>query len=313
MATLAFDTSNYTTSIALLDGEKLHAVRRLLPVAQGEMGLRQSQALFHHVKALPELMEELTTQVGDFPKITTVGVSTRPRGVEGSYMPCFLAGESMARSIATLHGATYYQTSHQQGHLAAALWSLGRLDLMDQPFFAWHLSGGTTELLQVAPQQGTFAVEQIGGSSDISAGQLVDRTGGKLGFEFPSGREVSQLAGLEKGSLPPYPLKLEGLSFSLSGMENKVDSFLHAQQPHEDICRFVLDTLAKGLQKTTRQAREQFGNLPTLYCGGVASSQRLRQKLGGGLFPEADYCTDNAVGVAVLAQLATQAGETNHG
>ena len=89
--------------------------------------------------------------------------------------------------LAQTLGVPFVPVSHQQGHIAAAAWSAGRLDLLDRPLLAWHLSGGTTELLYVQPDGFNVQASCIGGTSDISAGQLIDRTGVLLGLDFPAG------------------------------------------------------------------------------------------------------------------------------
>ena len=132
MAVLALDTSNYTTSVAVFDGQTGCNRSKLLEVRPGELGLRQSDALFQHVRELPGLFEQLERQ-GLLDGIAAVGASTRPREVEGSYMPCFLAGSSQGRGLAHTLGVPFFAHSHQQGHLAAAAWSAGRLDLLDGP------------------------------------------------------------------------------------------------------------------------------------------------------------------------------------
>jgi N6-L-threonylcarbamoyladenine synthase len=206
-AVLAFDTSNYTTSIALMDlsGNLLDHQRQLLSVKDGERGLRQSDALFQHVRELPALMEKLTPLLGQV-ELAAVGYSDRPRRVEGSYMPVFLAGESLARSLAASHGIPCFPFSHQEGHVAAGLWSLGLAAAA--PFYALHLSGGTTELLKVTPVADTdgkgFAEEIIGATSDISLGQLIDRTGVALGLGFPAGPALEVLA--EKCQEKPFEI-----------------------------------------------------------------------------------------------------------
>ena len=164
MRVLGLDTSNYTTSAAVFDGEGGCNAGRLLSVRPGELGLRQSDALFQHVKQLPEQFEKLE-QGGWLQDIRAVGASTRPRAVEGSYMPCFLAGASQGQSLARTLGVPFFAHSHQQGHLAAAAWSAGHLELLDRPFLAWHLSGGTTELLLVRPDGVTVQAEILPGSS----------------------------------------------------------------------------------------------------------------------------------------------------
>lgn len=200
MRVLAFDTSNYTTSVASFDGTAGHNISRLLDVEQGALGLRQSDALFAHVKRLPELADRLFSDIGTDAGFEAVGVSTRPRAVEGSYMPCFLAGESQARVLGAALGVPVLPFSHQQGHIAASLWGSGHMELMDEPHLAWHLSGGTTELLRVTPEKkGSVHAEKIGGTTDISAGQLIDRTGKLLGLPFPSGKHIDALEPFRAG------------------------------------------------------------------------------------------------------------------
>ena len=249
MSVLALDTSNYTTSAAAFDGREGENVGRLLQVRPGELGLRQSDALFQHVKQLPQLMEQLASQ-GQLENIQAVGASTRPRAVEGSYMPCFLAGTSQAQCLARTLGVPFFAFSHQQGHLAAAAWSAGRLDLLEGPFLAWHLSGGTTELLRAEPEQDGVAMtaEILGGTSDISAGQLIDRTGVLLGLQFPAGKALDGLSA-QAEKVKPFPVKVENCTFSLSGIENKVKQMSEKGEAPETVARFALETVARAVVK----------------------------------------------------------------
>lgn len=303
MEVLGLDTSNYTTSCALFDGVGGENRGRLLEVRLGELGLRQSDALFQHVKRLPQLLETLG-EGRDLSGVGAVGASTRPRAVEGSYMPCFLAGASLGQSLARVLGVPFHAFSHQQGHLAAAAWSAGRLDLLDRPFLAWHLSGGTTELLRVEPGaagEGPRA-ERLGGTSDISAGQLIDRTGVLLGLPFPAGKAVDQLS-RGADAREKFPVKLNGLEFSLSGMENKVQQKQASGEKPENIAAFVLETVCGVVRRATAEAQRQHPGLPVLCSGGVASNGRLRQVLGGScgaVFAQPQFSTDNAMGTAIL-------------
>ena len=304
MPVLGLDTSNYTTSAAVYDGEEGRNQGRLLEVRPGELGLRQSDALFQHVKRLPQVVSALLE--GERPRdIRAVGASTRPRAVEGSYMPCFLAGASQGQVLSQLLGVPFYAFSHQQGHLAAAAWSAGRLDLLDRPFLAWHLSGGTTELLRVEPEEDGVSVraEILGGTSDISAGQLIDRTGVLLGLDFPAGKALDALSEAQ-GPVRGFSVKLNDLTFSLSGMENKVKDLAERGTPAGEIARFVLETVADTVRRVTLAALERYPGLPVLCSGGVASSRRLRAALGeacGAVFAQPAYSTDNAMGAAILA------------
>ena len=300
MRALGLDTSNYTTSAAVFDGAGGENAGQLLTVRPGELGLRQSDALFQHVKALPQRLHELR-QSGWLDGLSAIGASDRPRAVEGSYMPCFLAGDSLGQALALTLGVPFYRVSHQQGHLAAAAWSAGRLDLLERPMLAWHLSGGTTELLYVEPDGVNVTARRIGGTSDISAGQLIDRTGVLLGLDFPAGKAVDQLGKDQIGQR--FSVKLNNLTFSLSGMENKVRAMAERGDAPAQICGFVLETVSDVVRRTTQAALEQYPGVPVLCSGGVASNSRLRavmEQACGAVFAQPRYARDNAMGVAIL-------------
>ena len=297
-AVLGLDTSNYTTSAAWFDGAQGHNEGRLLEVQPGRLGLRQSEALFQHVKRLPEIVKGLEQR-----EIQAVGASTRTREVEGSYMPCFLAGASFGESMAHVLNVPFYAFSHQQGHLAAAAWSAGRLDLLEQPFLAWHLSGGTTELLKVEPEGCSVRAEIIGGASDLSAGQLIDRAGVLLGLAFPAGKALDELAQTEIHS-DCYAVKLKNLTFSLSGIENQIKELAARQKPPAYIASFTLNTIAQVVRRATQEAQARWPGLPVLCSGGVASNRRLRSVLTQAVFAQPQFSTDNAMGVAILTHRA---------
>ncbi len=307
MSVLGLDTSNYTTSVAVFDGQEGQNEGRLLEVRPGELGLRQSDALFQHVKRLPELFGRLEER-GMLRDIRAVGASTRPRAVEGSYMPCFLAGASQGEALSYTLGVPFYAFSHQQGHLAAAAWSAGHMELLNRPFLAWHLSGGTTELLRVEPDGIAVKAEIIGGTSDISAGQLIDRTGVLLGLQFPAGKALDAL--YEQGTKKDkFKVKLNGLTFSLSGMENKVKGMMEQGEPKEEIARFALNTVVDVVIRATKEAQKQYPGLSVLCSGGVASNSQLRRAMEqrcGALFAQPRYSTDNAMGTAILTMRALE-------
>ncbi len=306
---LGFDTSNYTTSAAVFGGGTAENRGRLLTVPEGALGLRQSDALFQHVKRLHLMVEQLR-QEGALDQIAAVGASTRPREVEGSYMPCFLVGEGEGRALAAVLGVPFCPCSHQQGHVAAAAWSAGREDLLDKPHLAWHLSGGTTELLRVEPEGHTVRAEVVGGTSDIAAGQLVDRAGVLLGLPFPAGKALDALYP-EAGDIGFFRVKLNGLTFSLSGMENKVKELAEKGETPANIARFTIDTILNVLVRATREAQKKWPGLPVLCSGGVASNRQIRAAMErecGSVFAQPQYATDNALGVAILTHRALERG-----
>lgn len=302
MITLGFDTSNYTTSIAYFDGIDGVNCSQLLPVKEGQLGLRQSDALFAHIKSLPELSGRLFSHVQG-QEIQAVGVSTRPRAVEGSYMPCFLAGISQAKLLSDALHIPMYEFSHQQGHVAASLWSAGRMDLMDTPHLAWHLSGGTTELLLVEPEGKNVQCTKLGGTTDISAGQLIDRTGQLLSLPFPAGKHLDELSQQGQGT-EVFKVRCEALEFSLSGVQNKVEAFYAKTQSAPETALFALRCVAYAVKKATCNACKAYPGLEVVFSGGVASNSLLRRELAqlNPVFCPPQYATDNAMGIAVLTK-----------
>jgi len=301
MSVIGIDTSNYTTSIACFDGTGGLNCSRLLPVKQGELGLRQSDAVFAHIKSLPELSGRLFSHIPEN-DITAVGVSTRPRAVEGSYMPCFMVGYSHAKLLADLLRVPLIEVSHQQGHVAASLWSAGHMELMDTPHLAWHLSGGTTELLLVEPEDRNVICTRIGGTTDISAGQLIDRTGQLLQLPFPSGKHLDQLSA-EAAMNDVFKVKCSNMEFSLSGVQNKVQQFHAAHGSAPETAGYALRCVAGAVYQATQQALKVYPGLRVVFSGGVASNSLLRSVLAplDPVFSQPQYSTDNAMGVAVLA------------
>lgn len=301
MAVIGIDTSNYTTSIAWFDGSKGENCSRLLPVKAGELGLRQSDAVFSHIRSLPDLSDRLFSLV-DTGEITAIGVSTRPRAVEGSYMPCFMVGYSHAKLLSSMLHVPLVEVSHQQGHVAACLWSADAMELMDEPHLAWHLSGGTTELLLVEPDGANVKCTRIGGTTDISAGQLIDRTGQLLGLPFPSGKHLDAL-GQNAVLTECFAVKCNDFSFSLSGVQNKVAQFHAAHGAPEETAGFALRCVAGAVGKATEQALKAYPGYRVVFSGGVASNSLLRHRMQkfNPVFCQPQFSTDNAMGVAVLA------------
>jgi len=304
MVTLGLDTSNYTTSTALYNNQTGIATQRrvLLPVSYGEKGLRQSDAVFHHVKQLPALLEELL-EGGEL--LSAVGVSVRPRDVKGSYMPCFLSGEMAARSIGAAGRIPVLSFSHQAGHLAAALYGAGELRLMKEIFLAFHASGGTTECLLVSPgKEHPFEVEILGKTLDLAVGQVIDRVGVMLGLGFPAGIELEKLAA--RAEKPPRfkPVLKDG-DCCLSGLENQCAALLEKGRPPCEIAAFCQSAVGETLLAMAKLAAEKYPGIPFVFAGGVMSNAFIRERIAaeikGAVFAPASLSADNAAGVAVLA------------
>ena len=311
MITLGIDTSNYTTSVALYDsdGEDLTQRQALLPVPLGEKGLRQSDAVFAHLKQLPGLLEEL---MEGRPSPDAVGVSIRPRDMQGSYMPCFLAGETAARAIAAAGKLPVMGFSHQAGHIAAALFGGQCLEVANAPFLAFHLSGGTTECLLVRPgSENPFDVELLGETLDLSAGQVIDRVGVMLGLPFPAGPHLEELAARSENTLPGKPV-LKGGDCCLSGLENQSVALLAKGCAPAEIAAFCQRTVGETVLGMAKAAAKRHPGLPFLFAGGVMRNGFIRQLIAEGIagarFAPPALSADNAAGPAILCRMAMGRG-----
>ena len=311
---LGFDTSNYTTSIALCDadGNILANLKRLLPVAEGQRGLRQSEAVFAHIKNLPIIADELRRTIRELQgaeKLTAAAVSATPRSAEGSYMPCFLVGEALAECVCAILDIPLYKSSHQHGHIMAAAASACRNAdiraerIIEKEHLALHVSGGTTDLLLVKPcADSVFDVVRIGGTSDANAGQIIDRTGVRLGFSFPCGPALDAAAMTFDSKVSAGKLSVKELSFNLSGLENKAEALIKDGRSSAEVSAFVLTYIARSIEKLLSNAFEIYGKLPVVFAGGVMSSSYIRKLIGHlGYFSAPAFSSDNAAGIALIA------------
>ncbi len=311
---LGIDTSNYTTSIALFSENDGIISNDKVPlrVEEGKRGLRQSDAVFSHIKNAPPAAESLGKSLSMRKgEIVSVGYSAKPRPLEGSYMPCFLVGEAIALFISASLSAPAFPFSHQEGHIAAAAYSACRsngLDLREflkRPFLSFHVSGGTFDLLSVEPDPDRIiTVRRVGGSKDASAGQIIDRTGVRLGIGFPCGAEMDRLALEYNGTVKHDGVCVDGLYCNISGLENKAIELIGHSADQTEVAAYVLDHISRTVRKMTYNAVKEFGNIPVLYAGGVMSSKYIKSRLADvGLFSEPEFSSDNAAGVAVLSSL----------
>ena len=306
MIGLGIDTSNYTTSAALYDGDTgaLIEKRRLLRVKPGELGLRQSDAVFQHTLALPELLRELFAESALAPEV--IGVSTAPRDEPGSYMPCFMAGRGTAESLGAAMRLPVRYFSHQAGHIAAALFSVGKQDWLEKEFIAFHVSGGTTEAVKVTPdEEKIIRAERVAESLDLKAGQAIDRVGVMLGLPFPAGPALDALSRESEKEYHIKPFLRDG-DCSLSGIQNRCERMKAEGEPDRDIARYCIEAVCAALRGMTMELQKRFPSLPLLYSGGVTSNSLIRERLTaefGAVFAVPGFSSDNAAGIAQLATL----------
>lgn len=311
MYILGLDTSAYRTSVCLMDnrGAVQWDERRLLEVKPGGRGLQQSAAVFQHVKHLPALIQGMDLKPGE---LQAVAVSAAPRPVKDSYMPVFHVGLSYARWLANLLRLPCFLTTHQEGHVAAGIWALGdagrRLE-QAEAFLAVHVSGGTTELLLVQTSDSGYRTATIGGTTDLYAGQLIDRVGVALGLPFPAGPALEALASQHgEDHLLRIPSAVKGTTFSFSGPEAQALRCVEAGEPPAAVARAVEVCVANTLEKALRNAFAAGYPKTVLWVGGVMANRFIRHRLQQRLehpsvgatcyFCPPVYSGDNACGVA---------------
>ena len=306
MLCLGIDTSNYTTSAAIYDSDKNTLVqsRRLLTVKPGELGLRQSDAVFQHTMNLPDMINAVMAECEG--KIESIAVSVSPRDEQGSYMPCFMTGKGAARMLADVTGARLRFFSHQAGHIMAALYSADCVKLVNEEFIAFNVSGGTTEAVKVTPhKEKIFTAELVASSLDLKAGQAIDRTGNLLGLPFPAGPALDKLS-LESDRVYKIKPFMRDGNCSLSGLQNKCEKMKHDGESDADIAKYCIDYISQVLYEMTKSITEKYPSLPLVYSGGVMSNTLIRKRFAeefGAVFASAGFSSDNAAGLAVLASM----------
>lgn len=310
---IGVDTSNYTTSAAVCDvsGNITANIKIPLEVSEGERGLRQSDAVFSHIKNLPLISDKLREHTKG-KQIAAVGYSAFPRDAEGSYMPCFLSGKAAASFLAGAVNAPIYPFSHQGGHIMAALYSSDSMDWLNcDKFAAFHVSGGTTEIVIAAPDKkgaSIFTSELAGGTRDLNAGQAVDRAGVMMGLKFPCGAEMEKLALANDKRLPDIKTSVHGLECDLSGLENKAEKLYSASGDKNLTSAYVLEFIAETIVKMTENLIAVYGSdIPVLYAGGVMSCSIIKQRLAEKTtckkaFAPSEFSSDNASGTAILCR-----------
>lgn len=303
---LGVDCSAYTGSLALVDRKErlVWEGRRPLPVREGGLGLRQSEAVFAHIRNLPLLWEEGAVWLKQAP-LAAVAAAVRPRPAAGSYMPVFKVSETAGALIARSLDIHLYTFSHQEGHVAAGLWSAG---LTPGRYLAVHLSGGTTELLSVKEKEGAhLKISLVGGGTDLHAGQFVDRVGVAMGLGFPAGPALEEYARRGRSGAITLPVAVKGTGISFSGPASHAQRLLEHGCNRHDLARAVELCIADSLAEALHAANDPGIYEGILIVGGVAANSYIRERLaqrGPGIplhFAAPAFAGDNAAGLAVLA------------
>ncbi|MEG1049482.1 MAG: glycoprotease, partial [Oscillospiraceae bacterium] len=274
--------------------------KQFLNVPMGEKGLRQQDAVFNHIKNLTTLFELVDNEF-NFDCIQAIGVSVKPTKDEGSYMPCFLVGQMVATAVAAALKVPLVKTSHQDGHLNSALFYLKQDDYYNKRVIMFHVSGGTTDMLLVENAQ---IIKTLGSSKDLFAGQAIDRLGVKLGYGFPAGEQVSRLSQNCKEAISKPKVSVKNMDCNLSGLENQCDKLLNDHADVGYVAKYCLSFIAYTLIEMAKNARNEYGDLPIIFAGGVMSSDTIKEIVALNMqdvhFVLPIFSQDNGIGDAAL-------------
>ena len=304
---LGIDTSCYTTSIAAISLDKNIILNEkiILKVKKDNKGLRQSEAVFQHVNNMGEISQSINEKLRKY-NVIGVCVSTKPRPVDNSYMPVFSVGYNFAKLLSSINNCPLYETTHQENHIEASLFNNKLKN--ENKFLAVHMSGGTTEILLVEKNECNYNIEIVGGSLDVSFGQLIDRLGVSLDYTFPCGKYIDENAlkcnkRIEKGLKTSVK---EGY-MNLSGIENQINKII-SDYDNEYISKVLLDTLSRSMYKSLIYICEKYKIKEVVFAGGVSASQYIKKELSEKLkrhnikpyFTNKEYATDSGIGCAII-------------
>ena len=306
---IGIDTSCYTTSIAAitLNREIVFNEKIMLNVKNGERGLRQSDAVFQHIKNFGDISERLKKHIHKKGyKVEMICASAKPRDVEESYMPVFEVGKNFAKTMAAIFDCEMLETTHQENHIAASLYGCDKEDL--ERFISVHMSGGTMEILLTEKGDKGYKTEIVGGTKDISFGQLIDRVGVKMGYDFPAGKYVDKNALLCKEEVASgLKTSVKDGYMNISGLENQVYKLMEEKDKYY-VSKAVMNAAIKSLEKALRFVCDKYSIEDVVFVGGVASSKYISEKLSKKLqrnninsfFTDGAYSSDNACGCAII-------------
>ena len=178
--------------------------------------------VFAHIKNLSEIFPR---RIFGFPRCCG---KRAPRPVEGSYMPVFAVSESYGKAVARSCGAAFYPLTHQHGHIGAAL--MGQK--MEGTFLALHVSGGTTDLLQVTVEEGIIKRNSGAGRHTGYCSRPADRPCGTSPLPaLPFRPEIDRAGAGGRGE--GNPLLCKGAFCKLFWCGNSCEALLQQGMPAE--------------------------------------------------------------------------------
>ncbi len=318
MLVLGIETSCDETAAAIVEGHSnsyrilSETLASQAKVHEAYGGVVPEYAAREHLSQLPLIVDQALREAGtSYRDLSAIGV-TRGPGLKG----CLLTGLTFAKALSWASGLPLLGVNHIEGHLHVA-----RLDNteLEYPFLALVVSGGHTEIVEVH-DVGRYKI--IARTSDDAAGEAFDKSANLIGFTYPGGAALAQLAdsyGKTHFKLPRVMREAPGFSFS--GLKTAIALLVKRekealQDPNirgalaYAIQESIVDALCFKLELAIKTSRIK----QVVVTGGVSANKFLRarvQALPGVrvFFPQFSHSVDNGAMIAYLAALRHARGE----
>ena len=321
---LGIESSCDETGVAIYDADRgliADALHSQIDTHSLYGGVVPELASRDHVRFLVKLVDDALRQA-DLSKQDIDGVAyTAGPGLVGA----LLTGACFAKSLAFSLNKPAIAVHHLEAHILAAQLDNPQLDF---PFLVLLVSGGHTQLLQ-ATALGEYLL--LGETLDDAVGEAFDKTAKLMGFPYPGGALLAQLADKclvdARQMLPRFPrpmLDRPGLDFSFSGLKTHALTTWNNSEKNDlskkAIAYAFQEAVVETLVTKSLRAIEQSGIKTLVVAGGVAANHTLRANLtqqitkaGGSLyFPRLQFCTDNGAMIAYAGFLRFQSGQMDN-
>jgi N6-L-threonylcarbamoyladenine synthase len=325
---LGIETScDETAAAVVVDGVTILSSVVASQIAHAKYGgVVPELASREHLRAIVPVVRLALEQAGtSLVDLDAIAVTEGP-GLVGS----LLVGITYAKSLCFACNLPLIAVNHIEGHIHAVILEAG--PAIEYPALALVVSGGHTHLFEV--REG-FTYRLLGKTRDDAAGEAYDKVAKLLGFGYPGGPIIDQLAPHGNPRAVKFTLaRMKGntLDFSFSGLKTAVLRWVEAHdltseiearrrsqgssaqdflaltpQPTLDMLASFQYTVIEELLRRARVCIEEIGARSFIVSGGVASNTGLRAAaLVAGFscpvyFPTPALSTDNAAMIAAAA------------
>jgi N6-L-threonylcarbamoyladenine synthase len=309
---LAIESSCDDTSAAVIrDGYILSNIVASQDIHKSYGGVVPELASRAHQANIVPVVDQAVRRAGISLKEINAVAFTRGPGLMGS----LLVGTSFAKGFALSLDIPLIEVNHLQAHvLVHFIQKENKGKTPDFPFLCLLVSGGHTRIIRLKSH---LEMEILGNTIDDAAGEAFDKCGKLMGFPYPAGPVINNLAsqGNKKAYVFSKP-KIKGLDFSFSGLKTSFLYFLRdrikedpdfIEKNKADLCASLQHTIVTILTAKLVKASAETGIKEIGIAGGVSANSGLRdavmyesERRKWNLFiPEFSFTTDNAAMIGI--------------